>query len=778
MELETKGDLVEAVRFRLYHAECLVNLGGLDEAVMDYLEAMEHDSCLTQITLQALSNSHVVKLTSCIIDQTSALVNDISETDGADSEAAEGARNALQLYRKLYKLLYAIDSDNVEALRKCAECLQVVGKHEDAVALLTEAIRKTPSVHLLCERALSYLGMSKFDMAQSDLECASHLQADSIELHCCRGFLNFMVEKPAQAVQDVARACSLSSSATVKVLQRFTDEQNGVIVHGVEKFVRNCAKKTKPEVKPKSKLLLSLCDLLVSFSPKKAENYVLYSELLVLLEMPDEAQAIMLRLIKSKPADCLPVIHLAALRLKLGETNLAIEGLCSVLRELDEECLAAQFAEFPKKERARVSREAHARGLALCRDGKFLEATDCYGVAIAASACCAPDSYLARARCLEHIRHYFKAISDFTAVLKRAPACVEARCGRALVYIRLQEHLYASLDVLRSLHTNIPATTRYLQALPEPKPRMVIYTVENFLQSVFAACGENGDIASTVHEESSVTFGETILLLSDLLVVLSSNHPKYLSMRGDAFIVHKRYSEAIDSLKEAQKLSPPDESVTARIALLYTKLDNTDAATNELQKLARDWDTLAFCVLAMDAPARCRLADAAFKRGEVLRRRERNGDALGLYSIAVAASGCRDAAMLRARGKCLETLQEYTRAVRDYSAVLTVPKPLVSDYCARALAYMMDDDEEKACGDFVAALARDRKVAANLIASKPGTDAAVRIFVTSARIALARKDYAKAHDICEHGLLLNGEDAELRRLMEKCESSMQKCVVQ
>ena len=116
--------------------------------------------------------------------------------------------------------------------------------------------------------------------------------------------------------------------------------------------------------------------------------------------------------------------------------------------------------------------------------------------------------------------------------------------------------------------------------------------------------------------------------------------------------------------------------------------------------------------------------------------------------------------------------------MRDYSAVLTVPKPLVSDYCARALAYMMDDDEEKACGDFVAALARDRKVAANLIASKPGTDAAVRIFVTSARIALARKDYAKAHDICEHGLLLNGEDAELRRLMEKCESSMQKCVVQ
>jgi tetratricopeptide (TPR) repeat protein len=123
-QLESQGDLLEAVRFRLYHAECLVNIGNFDEAVLDYLEAMEHDTYLAQITLQSLSNVHVTKLTSCIIDQASSLVNQISCPEGEESDP-NAADSALQLYRRLYKLLYAIDSENTDALRKCAESLQV-----------------------------------------------------------------------------------------------------------------------------------------------------------------------------------------------------------------------------------------------------------------------------------------------------------------------------------------------------------------------------------------------------------------------------------------------------------------------------------------------------------------------------------------------------------------------------------------------------------------------------------------------------------------------------
>lgn len=776
-QLESQGDLLEGVRFRLYHAECLVNIGGFDEAVLDYIEAMEHDSCLTQITLQSLSNAHVTKLTSCIIDQTAALVQDISGGDESNENPSD-ANNALQLYRKLYMLLYAIDSNNVEALRKCAECLQTAGKHEDAVALLTEAIRKTPSVHLLCERALSYLGMRKFDMAQTDLECAFHLQKNSIEVHCCRSYLNFLIKNPAKAAQDIGYACSFSPSATVKVLQRFSEEQQGIIVQGIERFVRDCMKKTKKEVQSQSRLLLSLCDLLVTFTPTKLQNYLQYSEVLMALDMSDAAQSVMLRIVKTSPSDCMPIIHLAALRLKLGNTNLAMEGFCSVLREVDEECLAAQFSEFPKKERADISRQAHARGLTLFREEKFLEATDCFGVAIAAASCSAPDSYLARARCLLQLQHYMKAVSDFTAVLKRAPSCVEARCGRACVYVRLQEHLDASHDILGSLQTNIPATTRFLASLPQQTLRMVLFTIEKYLQSAFAFCAENGDIATSMHHDSTLTSGETILLLSNLLVSLRSKNPKYLSILGDALIVHKRYTEAIKNLQEAQNLSPLDMSVTARIALLYTKVGDTDAAMNELQKLADDWNTLAFCVQAMEPPAKCQLARTAFKQGEIVRKRGQNGEALKFYSLAVAASDFHDAEILRARGKCLETLQEYKRAIRDYSAVLALPNPLVSDYCARAIVYMMDEDEDKACKDYICALERDQKIALNLIASHPGNDTVVRIFVTSARIALARRDYTRAHSICENGMLLDEDDAELRRVMEKCQNSMQKCVLQ
>lgn len=92
--------------------------------MLDYLEAMEHDSCLTQITLQSLSNVFVNKLTACVIEQASALVNQITCDKGEDSDQ-NNADSALQLYRRLYKLLYAIDSENVDALRKCAESLHV-----------------------------------------------------------------------------------------------------------------------------------------------------------------------------------------------------------------------------------------------------------------------------------------------------------------------------------------------------------------------------------------------------------------------------------------------------------------------------------------------------------------------------------------------------------------------------------------------------------------------------------------------------------------------------
>lgn len=616
-------------------------------------------------------------------------------------------------------------------------------------------------------------------MAQTDLECASHLQANSIELHCCKSYLNFLIQKPEKAVRDLSFACSVSPSRTVKVLKRFTEGQCKIITHGVEKYVHECLKKTKPGMKSKnkSKLIISLCDILVSMSPGKIDHYVLYSDVLVAMDMPDEAQAIMLRMVKNSPNECLPVIHLAALRLKLGNTELAMEGFCSVLREIDEESLAAEISEFPKKERAQISREAHTRGLTLSGEEKHCEAIDCFGVAIAAASCDAPDSFLARARCLVQLQHYLKAISDFTAVLKRTPSCVEARCGRACVYVRLQEHLAASRDVLFSLHTNIPATTRFLSALPELRLRMMLFTLEKYLQVAFVYCGKNGDLASTIQEDSSVTCGESLLLLSNLLLSLCPDNPKFLSISGDAFIVHKRYPEAITQLRAAQKLSPLDVSITARISLLLTKVDENDEAMHELSKLAEDWEALAFCVQAMDETAKCKLAHSSFNQGELLRKREQNGEALKFYSIAVVASGCRDAGILRARGKCLETLQEYTRAIRDFSAVLALPNPLISDFCARAVAYMMDEDDDKACRDFISALERDANAARNLIASRPGNDSALGMFLTSARIAHARKDYKKAHSICEYGLMLDENEADLLALKVKCENHMEKCIL-
>ena len=58
-------------------------------------------------------------------------------------------------------------------------------------------------------------------------------------------------------------------------------------------------------------------------------------------------------------------------------------------------------------------------------------------------------------------------------------------------------------------------------------------------------------------------------------------------------------------------------------------------------------------------------------------------------------------------------------------------------------------------------LERDANAARSLIASRPGNDSALGMFLTSARKAHARKDYKKAHSICEYGLMLDENEADL-----------------
>ncbi|CAB4027997.1 Hypothetical predicted protein, partial [Paramuricea clavata] len=85
---------------------------------------------------------------------------------------------------------------------------------------------------------------------------------------------------------------------------------------------------------------------------------------------------------------------------------------------------------------------------------------------------------------------------------------------------------------------------------------------------------------------------------------------------------------------------------------------NTELALKGFCSVLREVDEEGLATEFSDCPeeAKYKLAHASFTQGELLKKREQNGEALKFYSIAVTTSCCRDAGILRARGKCLENL--------------------------------------------------------------------------------------------------------------------------
>lgn len=149
--------------------------------------------------------------------------------------------------------------------------------------------------------------------------------------------------------------------------------------------------------------------------------------------------------------------------------------------------------------------------------------------------------------------------------------------------------------------------------------------------------------------------------------------------------------------------------------------------------------------------------------------------ALSLLSVAVQAAGDHRLQYLRQRAACLAQLGLHERAVSDLDRVIKKhsgsqarcsddPRVRAEDLCRRGRSMVLCSREAAALEDFCQALELHRKQALQCVEAGLGRLRLAECFLRGALQLYGEQQLSKAWTLIESGLLVDGENAELRRL--------------
>lgn len=149
--------------------------------------------------------------------------------------------------------------------------------------------------------------------------------------------------------------------------------------------------------------------------------------------------------------------------------------------------------------------------------------------------------------------------------------------------------------------------------------------------------------------------------------------------------------------------------------------------------------------------------------------------ALALLTVAVQAMGNHRLQYLRQRAACLSQLGLHERAIADLDRViqkhsgsdsncLDDPQVCVEDLCRRGRSLVLCSREGAALEDFTRALELHRNQAIKCVEAGLGRLRLAECFLRGALQHYGEQQLSKAWTLIECGLVVDGENAELRRL--------------
>ncbi|KAJ3586386.1 hypothetical protein NHX12_012784 [Muraenolepis orangiensis] len=387
------------------------------------------------------------------------------------------------------------------------------------------------------------------------------------------------------------------------------------------------------------------------------------------------------------------------------------------------------------------------------------EAIAYLSIAIMASGGEAADSLLERARCYALLGQRKTAIYDFSAILKEQPdhECTE--------------------DILSALQLSVDTVTTDLLSLKDKARTLVCDWLErhcrtNRLESLVA--------------EGAVPCQEDQLreafLISGALLRVDSRNPRWHLLYVDTLLARGEVKAAGAHLSQVFGQEPREAAAQARVGVVEAWQQGYQGAAHRLSRLAeKDPASLGFLLGMVPHSHRKRLMQAAAQEASTLSSSGSWTSTLPLLTVAVqATSSPRRPQYLRQRAACLAQLGLHERAVADLDAVIQKHAggsgalgeeeddaergARAEDLCRRGRSLLLSSREGPALDDFSRALELHRGRAVRCAEAGVGRGPLAEYFLQGALRRYGEQRLDEAWKLVESGLVLDGDNADLRRL--------------
>uniref|UniRef100_A0A8C5DE88 Tetratricopeptide repeat domain 34 n=1 Tax=Gouania willdenowi TaxID=441366 RepID=A0A8C5DE88_GOUWI len=518
----------------------------------------------------------------------------------------------------------------------------------------------------------------------------------------------------------------------------------------------------------------SLAALLMELQPSADGPQVLAADALYQLGRVEEAYRVLLSIGPTNPRA--PILaRLALLQLHRGFLYDSNQLLKKLILCGDTSCLCPLLLVAQKKDRALLQGHCHSvakRILEGSRDESSVrEAVAYLSIAIMASSGKAVDSLLERARCYALLGQRKTAIFDFSAILKEDPKNVPALCGRGFTYLMLNQEKECIRDILAALQINADVVIKDIQSLKDRIQKLVCDWLHQFCQTCLKEIVNNNSTVSC-HEEQL----KEVLKVSKALMNAVGRDPRWHLLYVDILLAKGEVEAAGAHLCQNFGQEPRDAVAQARVGVLEAWQKNHLNAARRLSRLAeKDSSDLNFLLTLIRFNQRKNIAQAAAQEASRVSSAGQWDQALPLLTVAVQAVGDHRLQYLRQRAACLAQLGLHERAIADLDRVIhkyggseprTSDEPQIwaEDLCRRGRSLVLCSKEPAALEDFTHALDLDRDQAIKCVEVGLGRTRVSECFLRGALQHYGEQQLSKAWMLIEHGLVVDSENVELRRL--------------
>ncbi|XP_061638915.1 tetratricopeptide repeat protein 34 [Phyllopteryx taeniolatus] len=526
----------------------------------------------------------------------------------------------------------------------------------------------------------------------------------------------------------------------------------------------------------------SLAVLLMELQAGADGPQILAADALYQLGRVEEAYRLLLLSIGPTSPRAAILARLTLLQLHRGflyDTNQLLKKL---IQCGDTSCLRPLLAVAKQKDRTLLQARCHAAAKRILdgttKDSAIREAVAYLSIAIIIAGGDATDFLLARGRCYALLGQRKTAIFDFSAILKEHPKHVQALCGRGFTYLLLNQQKECTHDILAALQINIDEVTKDLASLKDRARKLVCDWLHQFCRSSLSDFLVTN--AVPCHEEQL----REASIICAALIRTDCAAARWHLLCVDILLAKGEVEAAGAHLNQVLSQEPIDAAAQARAGAIEAWQHNYCSAARKLCKLAEKEPSCLDLLLALiPLNQRKQVAKAAAQDAS---SRSSDGcwdQALSLLTVAVRAADKHRLQYLRQRAACLARLGLHERSIADLDRVIQKhgssdaswsdsPQVWAEDLCCRGRSLVLCSREGNALEDYSRALELHREGTIRCVDEGPGRLRLAKCFLRGALQQYSEQQLSKAWALIECGLVVDGDNAELRRLRAKVKREM------